>query len=93
MDNYKNLPTETLNLDENFNILNGSKIRIEREHDKYYRATCHYVIRDGEKQYFMEPDKIKDLLTMVREEDPDYPHRVQKALRYGRDIWEIQNAK
>lgn len=93
MDNYKNLPTETLNLDENFNILKGSKISIEREYDKYYRATCHYVVRDGVKQYYLEPHQIKDLLTMVREEDPDYPHRVQKALRYGRDIWEIQNEK
>lgn len=86
---FTKLPTETLNLDENFNILKGSKIRIEREHDKYYRATCHYVERDGTREYYMEPHQIKDLLTMVREEDPDYPHRVQKALRYGRDIWEI----
>lgn len=86
---FTKLPTETIVLDENFELLNGSRLRIEREHDKYYRATCHYVVRDGVKQYYLEPHQIKDLLTMVRDEDPDYPHRVQKALRYGRDIWEI----
>ena len=90
-DSYKNLPTMTLNLDENFRIIPGTISKIEREHDKYYVATCHYVVKDVEKQYYLEPHQIKSLLTMVRDEDPDYPHRVQKALRYGRDIWEIYN--
>lgn len=88
--NFTNLPTETLNLDENFNLLTGIIPKIERDHDKYYLATCHYVVKNGEKQYFMEPHQIKELLTMVRDEDPDYPHRVQKALHYGRDIWETR---
>ncbi|WP_407457176.1 hypothetical protein [Fibrobacter sp.] len=87
VDDFTKLPTETICLDENFNIINGPKRKIEREYEKYYRATCHYVIRDGVKQYYLEPSQIKDLLTMVKDEDPDHPHRVQKALRYGRDIF------
>lgn len=90
-EDFTKLPTETLNLDENFYILHGLKGKIEKEHDKYYIATCHYVIKNGEKQYYLGPNQIKDLLTMVRDDDPDYPHRVQKAMRYGRDIWEIHN--
>lgn len=87
--NFTKLPVETIILDENFNFLSGSKIKIENEYDKYYRATCHYVIKNDEKQYYLEPNEIQYLLTMVREEEPGYPHRVQKALRYGRDVWEI----
>lgn len=89
-DSYKKLPTATLNLDENFRVISGTIPKIEREHDKYYVATCHYITKNGERQYYMERDQIKTLLTMVRDEDPDYPHRVQKALHYGRDIWEIR---
>jgi hypothetical protein len=90
-DDFTKLPVEELRLDENFNILSGSRMKIEKEHDKYYRATCHYAIVNDEKQYYLEPNQIQYLLTMVREVDPDYPHRVQNALRYGRDIWEIHN--
>ena len=88
---FTKLPVEELRLDENFNILSGSRMKIEKEHDKYYRATCHYAIVNNEKQYYLEPNQIQYLLTMVRETDPDYPHRVQNASRYGRDIWEIHN--
>jgi len=90
---FTKLPTESLCLDKDFNLITGSKATIEREHDMYYRATCHYVIRDGEKQYYIQPDQIQYLLTMVRDADPSYPHRVAKALRYGRDVHEISSQK
>lgn len=88
--NFTKLPTEIVFLDKDFNRLTGIRPQIERENDLYYIATCHYVIRDGEKQYYLEPHQIKSLLTMVRDDDPDYPHYTKQALRYGRDIRDIQ---
>lgn len=88
--NFTNLPTETIFLDENFNRLIEPKPAIERAHDLYYIATCHYVVVDGEKQYYIAPEQIQYLVTMVRNEDPDYPHYIKKVTRYGRDIREIQ---
>lgn len=87
---FTKLPTETVYLDEDFNRLTGIRIRIEREHDKYYIATCHYEVRDGEKLYYLQPNQIQYLVEMVRDEDPDYPHYVKKATRYGRDVREIK---
>ena len=88
--NFTNLPTETIFLDENFNHLSRIKPVIEREHDLYYIATCHYIIKDGEKQYYLAPEQIQYLATMVRDEDPDYPHYIKQVRRYGRDVREIQ---
>ena len=76
-------------MDKNFNRLSDIRPKIEREHDLYYIATCHYLVKDGEKQYYLEPEQIKSLMIMVRD-DPDYPHYVKKATRYGRDVREIQ---
>lgn len=87
---FTNLPTEIVYLDENFNRLSGIRPRIEREHDLYYIATCHYVVDNGERQYYLEPHQIQYLLTMVRDEDPDYPHYAKQVLRYGRDVREIE---
>lgn len=87
---FTKLPTASLNLDENFKIIKGLRAKIEREYDTYYSANCHYVEVNGERQYYLEPNQIKDLLVMVREDDPDYPYRVKQAFRYGRDIREIQ---
>lgn len=88
--NFTKLPTETLCLDLDFNILKEPRIKIEREYDSYYLATCHYVENDGEKQYYLSTEQIPYLVTMQRDEDPDYPHYVKKALRYGRDVREIR---
>lgn len=87
---FTNFPTETVFLDANFNRLSGTKFKIERENDLYYIATCHYVVKDGEKLFYLEPHQIQYLVTMVRDDDPDYPHYVKQAMRYGRDIREIQ---
>lgn len=87
--NFTNLPTGTLFLDENFNILTSTRPRIEREHDLYYIATCHYVVDNGEKQYYLEPHQIQYLVTMVRDEDPDYPHCAKQVTLYGRDVREL----
>jgi hypothetical protein len=87
---FTKLPTAMLLLDKDFNHLTGTRPQIERENDIYYIATCHYVIRDGEKQYYLEPYQIQYLVTMVRDEDPDYPHYVKQSLHYGRDVREIQ---
>lgn len=88
--NIANLPTETVFLDENFNRLISPKPVIEKKHAMYYIATCHYVVVNGEKQYYVAPNQIQYLVTMVRDEDPDYPHYIKKVTRYGRDIREIQ---
>lgn len=87
---FTKLPTEVVFLDENFNQLKGTRNKIERENDCYYIATCHYVVRNGEKQYYLEPHQIRSLVKMARDDDPDYPHYVSKALRYGRDVREIK---
>lgn len=87
---FTKLPIESLFLDENFKIIKGIRSKIEREYDTYYSANCHYVEENGERQYYLQPEQIKDLLVMVREADPDYPHRVKQAFRYGRDVREIQ---
>ena len=87
---FTKLPTETLTLDENYNILNDSKIKIEKDYDTYLIANCHYLIENNEKQYYLEPNQIKDLLVMVKDNDVEYPHKVKKAFRYGRDIYEIK---
>lgn len=88
--NFINLPTKTIYLDENFYLLTDTRRKIEREHDTYYIATCHYVVKDGEEQYFLEPNQIQYLVEMVRDDEPGYPHYVKKATRYGRDVREIK---
>ena len=88
--NFTQLPTETVLLDKDFNILNKTRVEIEREHDQYYIATCHYVIDNGEKQYYLSKPQIKSLAFMARDEDPDYPHYVEQAFRYGRDVRDIE---
>lgn len=88
-DNFKKLPTESLMLDEDFKILNEPRVKIEREHEIYYIATCHYVVRGGGKQYYLKKSQIKNLMEMVKDEDPDYPHFVRKAFRYGVNIREL----
>jgi len=87
---FTKLPTEVVMLDKDFNRLTGTRPQIERENDIYYIATCHYVVRDGGKQYYLEPHQIQYLVTMARDEDPDYPHYIKQALRYGRDVREIK---
>lgn len=88
---FTKLPTVSLSLDKNFNIIKGLRSKIEREYDTYYSANCHYVEENGEKKYYLQPEQIRDLLVMVRENDMNYSHKVKKALRYGQDIREIQN--
>lgn len=88
--NFTNLPTKTIYLDKNFYLLTDIRHKIEREHDTYYLATCHYVVKDGEDQYFLEPNQIQFLVEMVRNDEPGYPHYVKKATRYGRDVREIK---
>ena len=88
-DNYTNLPVETIFLNSEFKILTGTRVEIERENDAYYMATCHYVVRNGIKLYYLEPAQIQCLAYLVRSVDASYPHYVKKATRYGRDIHEI----
>lgn len=88
--NFTQLPTEVIYLDKNFVQLSGIRKKIEQENDVYYIATCHFVVQDGVKQYFLEPSQIQHLVEMVADDDPDYPHYVKRALRYGRDVSDIQ---
>ena len=76
-----NLPTATLFLDKDFNIINKIRPVVEREYDEYYLATCHYVVRNDEPQYYLGKDKIKSLLLMKK--DDGYPHYVAKTWKYG----------
>ena len=89
MNNYTNLSTETIYLDKDFYLLTGIRSKIERENDLYYIDTCHYIFVNEVKQYYLEPEQIQYLVTMVRDEDPDYPHYIKKATKYGRDVREI----
>jgi hypothetical protein len=89
--NFTKLPTESLCLDENFQIINRPKEVVERENDRYYRATCHYEERNGIRHYYMDINQIKILMVMIR--NPGYPHCVEKVLRYGIDIRDIHDAQ
>ena len=82
-DGFKNLPTETLMLDMDFRIIDDLRIRVERNYDEYYLATCHYVVANNEKQYYLSENKIKNLLLMKKDAEPGYPHYVAKIKRYG----------
>lgn len=80
---YTTLPTDTIFLDTDFNILNDTRINIERKYEKYYIATCHYINVDGEKQYYVQRDQIKDLVLLEKDTDQDYPHYVAERYHYG----------
>lgn len=59
IENFTKLPTANLCLDLNLRPLNMTRPQLLREQKPYYEATVHYLERNGERQYYLEFDKIK----------------------------------
>lgn len=80
-DNITNLPTAYINLDDDFNIINKPRSYFTKNKIDYYDAIVHYTERDGERQYYLEMDKIKRLLRI--EFDKDGYDRITEIYHYG----------
>lgn len=78
-----NLPSETILVDENGNIITGAtRNQIEKTGKNYMIATAHYVVKDGTKQYYLASKDIKNLTLMVPQSD-GYPYSVKQIWHYG----------
>lgn len=80
-ENFTSLPTISVTLDLDFNILNQKRIHYLKNKIDYYDAIVHYKEVDGIKQYLLEPDKIKRLLKV--EFDKEGYDRVTEIYHYG----------
>lgn len=69
VENFTKLPTASLCLDLNLKPLNMLRSQLLREQKSYYEATAHYTERNGERQYYLEFDKIKRCLKIDYDED------------------------
>lgn len=79
--NVTNLPTANMCLDSDLNMTTKLRPQFVRECEPYYEATVHYTEQNGERQYYLEFDKIKRLLKIDFDEDGyDY---VSKIYEYG----------
>lgn len=75
------LPTANVILTLDFEISNKVRPKLLREQTPYYEAVVHYLERDGERQYYLELDKIKRLLKVEFDEDGyDY---ISQIYEYG----------
>jgi len=80
-DDITNLPTTNICLDSNMQVSEHIRPYFIRNKIPYYEATVHYVERNGEKQYYLELDKIKRLLKVDFDKDGyDY---ISKIYHYG----------
>ena len=59
---FMKLPVATVFMDLEFNLVNRTKHYFDSNKIPHYIASAHYVERDGERQYFLEFDKIKRLV-------------------------------
>ena len=59
---FMKLPVATVFMDLDYNLVNKTKTYFDSNKIPYYIASVHYVERDGERQYFLEFDKIKRLV-------------------------------
>ena len=82
-ENFRHLPTTTLTLDKDFRILSGTKRQIEKNYEEYYLAVCHFVLRDDERQYYLQKDKIQRLVLLKKDDEEGYPHYAAKIWHYG----------
>jgi len=41
------------------------------------------VYANGERQYYLQEDRIKELLLMKKDPEPGYPHYIASIKRYG----------
>lgn len=79
--NVANLPTANMCLDLDLRLTNKLRPQFIRECEPYYEATVHYTEIDGQRQYYLEFDKIKRLLKISFDEDGyDY---ISKIYEYG----------
>ena len=77
IENFTKLPTANLCLDLDFKPLDATRPQLLREQKPYYEATVHYTVQNGERQYYLEFDKIKKcLLIDYDSEKYDYISRV-----------------
>jgi hypothetical protein len=78
---FMKLPVATVFMDLEFNLVNMTKPYFDGNKIPHYIASVHYVERDGERQYFLEYDKIKRLVKV--EYDYDGYDFVSAIYHYG----------
>ena len=78
---FMKLPVATVFMDLEFNLVNMTKTYFDGNKIPHYIASVHYVERDGERQYFLEYDKIKRLVKV--EYDHDGYDLVSAIYHYG----------
>lgn len=78
---FMKLPVATVFMDLEFNLVNMTKAYFDGNKIPHYIASVHYVERDGERQYFLEFDKIKRLVKV--EYDYDGYDLVSAIYHYG----------
>ena len=83
---FAKLPTESVLLDEYFNIISLPEKDTKEKYDMYYRATCHYQEKNGEKVYDLDRNHIKELLRLTRVWD-GYSHVITNISKYGVQEW------
>ena len=59
---FMKLPVATVFMGLDYNLINKTKTYFDGNKIPHYIASVHYVERDGERQYFLEFDKIKRLV-------------------------------
>lgn len=80
-ENITKLPTANICLDLDFIISPHIRPWFIGNRTPYYEANAHYVERDGERQYYLEFDKIKRLLKINFDSDGyDY---IAEIYEYG----------
>lgn len=79
--NIKNLPTANVCLNLDLKPTNKIRPQFIRDLESYYEATVHYASKDGQKEYYLEFDKIKRLLKI--DFDADGYDYISKVYEYG----------
>lgn len=80
-DNFTNLPTISVNLDSDFNIINKPRNYFLKYKIPYYSTTVHYRENNGSMEYCLEFDKIKKLLKV--EFDSEGNDYISEIYNYG----------
>ena len=81
IENFTKLPTVNLCLDLNLTPLKMTRPQLLREQKPYYEATVHYTERNGERQYYLEFDKIKKCIKI--DYDAENYNYVASIYEYG----------
>lgn len=68
-ENFTKLPTTSLVLDLDLKPLNKIRPQLMRDGQPYYEACVHYVEQNGERQYYLDFNKIKRALKVEVDED------------------------